>query len=764
MAKVIEISNPFEPWKDTYTTEFKQRITIRTYLRRRHGPDFREFEKPTIILVNGKGIERKKWDTLVLKKHDVVNVITLRVGLPILIVILIVMVLVSVVIALKAQKKPNMANVTGANGNLPAADPVYSLKGQSNQTKLGAPIEVPYGLVRMYPSYAAAPYTTYKNNDQWVYQLFCLGQGQFDIATINIENTPISSYTDVQYEVTGPGGLVTLFPNNVITSVSVSSIELLGPNQGGYAWSGPFVVCGVGQRTTSIECDINFPNGLYLANNDGSLSTFQVTAHFQAQQIDDTGAPIGSWFDITNLDITLATTTPQRFTLVSAVSSGRYQVRAERTNNRSSDTRISDQLMWEQLRAYLPTTTSFGNVTMLAVKARASNNLNGNSQNRINVIGTRMLQAWDKTSQTWLTAAPTRSIVWAFCDAFRATYGGQLADKYLDKDNLADLDVVFSDRGEYFDWIFDQRSTVWGIAQTMARVGRGIPMMNGSLITIIRDQPQSLPSAIFNQENMVKGSFKRQVKLATILDYDGVEVTYTDPSTYLPETVLCVVGSEHGYNPEPVTLEGCANRNIAWRYGMYYRRLALLATENIIFKTGMEGHIPSYGDLIGLNYDVPKWGQGGFVVSIASLVCTLSEPVTFVGGHTMYIGFRDRYGNTVGPFVATAGSDSKHVVLPGGTDTSALCFDDDKEGPLFLFGAGTPWVKTGRISLLAPGSDDTVEVTAVNYAGDVFADDGNNAPAIGNTSGNLGIVPNLPSVTGLKVLPATNQPGMVIAS
>ena len=55
--------------------------------------------------------------------------------------------------------------------------PTYALGAQGNQARLGQPIPVNYGKMRIYPDFAARPYTEYESNEQYLYQLFCIGQG-----------------------------------------------------------------------------------------------------------------------------------------------------------------------------------------------------------------------------------------------------------------------------------------------------------------------------------------------------------------------------------------------------------------------------------------------------------------------------------------------------------------------------------------------------------------------------------------------------------
>jgi hypothetical protein len=640
---------------------------------------------------------------------------------------------------------------------------VFDLKGQYNQVRLGNPIEVPYGRNRLWPSIAAREYNKYVNNDQYRYSLYCLGQGSYGIEALQIEDTALADFQDVTYGVYGPGEQVTLFPDNVVTSIEVATIELLGPNEVGYAGvSGPFTVNAAGTLTNHLEVDVVLPNGLYLLANDGTLGDLTVTALFEYRLIDDAGAALGVWTTLSSFTKTLRTNTPQRVTLELDVPSGRYEVRGVRTNDKNTDAKAGNTLQWVALRAFLPSTKDYGNVTMVALKAKATNNLNDSAARRFNVVGTRMLRTWDVATQTWNAEAATRSLAAAFCDAFQAEYGGQLADSYLYLDELAALGTTLDAAGIYFDFVFDQRSTVWETARVIARVARAVPMLNGSRVTMIRDVPKTLPTAVFNQDCIVEGSLSWDMKLAGVDEYDGVEIEYVDSTTWKTETVVVLVGDDAGDNLEQVKLPGCTDRTRAFREGYYYRAGKKYVRENFTFRTGFEGYLPSYGDLIGLAHDLPRWGTGGMVLALDATrtVLTLSEPVAFVGA--CVIGLRAKDGTLAGPYTVSAGADARQVTsavpLP-----DSFYFDATHEPPMFLFGPSADWSKLCVVTGLRPGEDDTVEVQAVPYDarlfdGDALVPDPLDGAPIPDA------VEDLPAVVGLQVVTVPNVPLAALAS
>lgn len=745
MIPVVYSLNPFDP-KARETSELKPGQSVRGWVLHRF-PKEGNFPLPTVCLVNGEPKLRKDWD-MPLERGDRVEFISQAGWTAAIWLIggLVVGAAATVLLTPPAPKIP---------GGIGDPDPVYSLTGQRNQIRLNSAIEDAYGINRLWPSKAAREYTKFVNNEQELYLLLCLGQGYFDTsgATVQIEDTEISNFDDIDFEFYDPGDDVTLFPDNVVTSGEVSDTELIGTNEGGHDWSGPFVANASGTDTTKLEVDLVFPSGLYYADDDGGLTTVTVTVSVEYREIDDAGVAVGAgtWSTLSSFSKTLATNTPQRFTIEQTVTAGRYEVRAKRTNavDASGDAhRYVETVKWVGLRAFLPSTRDYGDVTLLAIRARASNNLNNNSSNRVNVITTRKLPIWN--GSTWSAPTATRSLVWAFCNAFRASYGGDLADSYLDLAGLLTLNTELMASGQYFDHVFDTPVSLWDVATTIAKAGHCIPLPVGAQITMVVDEEQTTPVAIFTKENMVEGSFSIGYKLYTDDEFDGFEVEYEDPTTYAKEVVLCP--DDNVTNPKQIKAIGVKDRTRAWRLGQrewyaYTRRRAVVS-----FRTKREGEIPNFNSPILVNHDVLPSGQSGRVLSISGTTVTTNTIFDFSAGGGHSIAFRTALGEELGPFVVTAGANTNQVELPSSLTTEqadSLPSGDAVEKTIFAFGPTATYARLCKVSRIAPG-DNGFEIEAVEEDSTIYSDDAA-SPDAATTSSLPSKQPDLPTITGLSI-------------
>lgn len=770
-AFVIETPNGFNP-HDMRKHTVTEGITIAEWLRASRPGDnhmgFKEWDFPTVCAFNGEYIVRDQWQMTFLKKNDVVQFVTVPQGPFIIIALIIVVVAIAVTIAFSAMAPK-------APGELPASDPVFSTKGQYNAIRLGEPIEVCYGRNRMFPSLAARPYFQYIDNDQFQYVLFCLGRGYFSVEQILIGDTDIDDFQEVQYELIQPGGTVTLFPTNVITSVEVGGQNLFGTNEPEYVsggWVGPFAANPPTTDADTLQIDVVFPKGLYSTDSKGRLQSAAIGIQWQARPIDDLGAPLGPYVDLfapSPKVVSGSTTTPQRRSYSATVTPGRYEVRLRRTNSFDSSYKVGNDASWEGMRAYIQTEQDWGEVTLMAVKIRATNNLNERTQTRFNVIATRKLPIRSALG-VWSAPTATRSIIWAFVDVFRATYGGKITnDAYFDWASFLELDDLYTDRDEHFDWVFRDPITVWEAAQAIGQVGRAVPLLSGSLITIKRHGPLTVPVTMFTPDIIHKGTFKNLIKMRKPDDNDSIRIEYTEPDTgYKQETVLCVLPGGSSDNPKDVRLIGVQDRAHAYHQGMFILACEKYLRRQTEFETGLDGHIPAYGDLVALTHDVPRWGQYGFIVNAVTGVGNdklvwLSEPVTFQTDTVEHIMMlRDRDGSLLGPFDATRTDDPMQVILnaPGVID---FLLAGDGDPMLFYFGVAGAETQLSRLVRLEPSGDDSVNVVAVADKPVIHSFDALTPPAL-STISVAPVPPDLPTILQLFLSQVSDVNNVVQAS
>lgn len=769
LACVVMMNNPFQPERGREVMPVARPISVGTWLDDKGIP---EFDCPTICLHNGQAILRADWPTTVIDNGDVITFVALPHGgggggggkNPLKTVLSIALMVAApglggalagsmgltgslfagtafeigwgtilggvvslagsaLINAVIPSPRPSVPSMSFSSvRSTPAPSPTYSLSAQGNEARLGQPIPVLYGRHLIYPDLATQPYQEFVSNEQYLLQLHVIGQGEYDLEQVRIEDTPISSFEEVETEIIGPGGNVTLFETDVVTAPEVAGQELLSIADGG-GWIGPFTANPAATQAGNLGIDVIFPRGLYYANDTGGLDARTITWDVQARSIDDDGGATGAWTTLGSETHTAATNTAIRLSLKYGVAPGRYEVRQQRTDTKDPSSRAGHEIRWGALRSYLDGAPDFGDITLLAVKMRATDNLSQRSSRMINCIVTRRLPVWDSVTG-WSAPVPTRSIAWAFADACRSQYGAKLADARIDLNALVALDQTWADRGDEFSGIFDSSMTVWEALNRIARCGRAVPVLQGGVVRIFRDATQTLPIAMFGPRNIVKGSFKIQYIMPGEETADSVTVTFFNARTWKPDEVTAALPDSAIEKPAKVSLFGCTDEFQAQREGLYMAADNRYRRKLVSWSTELEGMIPTYGDLVVVTHDMPHWGQGGEVVDWdePAQILTLSEPVVLEPNTSHYIALRRRDGSLAGPFAveAVAGNNRRVHLLEAIEITPYT--DTSEERTHFAFGMGDAWGTKARVIAVKPRGEH-VEITAVAEDGRVFEAD-----------------------------------------
>lgn len=727
------ITNPCEPNKGRISRVFEQTKTVWQIIKEQKV----DISRPILCLVNGVAVLRKDWNDALLP-NSVVSFVSLPLGgggggsNPLKTVLTVALIVATVytggavgaaygavwggvaaagvsiaggilINTLVPTPKPSLNGMTSSGYS---QSPTYSLQAQGNEARLGNPIPVIYGRHLIYPDFAAQPYYRYINNEQYVYQLHCIGQGEYDIEQIRIEDTPISSFEEIDCRVVRPGEKNTLFDEDVVTSPEVAGQELLKGTI-----CGPFVLNPAETMITKIEVDMAFQRGCYYANDSGGLSTKTIQWKVEARSIDDEDAPLGEWYVLGEESVTEATHKAIYRTYSYNVPAGRYEIRATRIDNKDTSSRSGHEIRWVTAKGFVLSSKNYGNVTLLAIIMRATDNLSQRSSRMVNCIVTRKLKTWSPLSGWSPSPEATRSIAWALADILKADYGAKLQDKSIDLQALYELDKTWRERGDTFNAVFDSKLTVYEAMSRCAKVGRAVPFIQGGIVRFIRDEPKIVPVALFGPRNIVKNSLSIQYIMPSEDTADSVCVEYFSERTWKTSEIVGSFDEASADRTATVELFGCTNKEQALREATYMALANRYRRRIVNFTTELEGLIPCYGDLIAITHDMAKWGQGGEILAQDGLKLTLSEPVPFIEEQTHYLALRKKDGALSGPYVVTPTDYDNEVLLKETPDIEILT-GADAERTHFAFGTADKWSVLARVTGIRPRSTK-VEITAV---------------------------------------------------
>lgn len=725
-------TNPCQPDKGRISSVIQQPKTVWQLVKEQKV----DLTMPILCLINGVPVMRENWNDL-LNDNEIVNIVSLPLGgggggsNPVRVVLTVAVIVASVytggavgaaygagwgaaaaagvsisggilVNTLVPTPKPTLNGMTSSSY---AQSPTYSLQAQGNSARFGNPIPVIYGRHLIYPDFAAQPYYRYQNNEQYVYQLHCIGQGSYDVEQIRVEDTPISAFKEITYKIINPGENNTLFNEDVVTSAEVAGQELLkGVIVGG------FVLNSTESEINKIEIDVACQRGLYYANENGGLSEKTVQWRVDARLIDDEDNALGDWFTLATETLTDSTVNGVYRTYAYSVARGRYEVRATRLDDKDNSSRAGHELRWISAKGYVVSDKNYGNVTLLAIVMKATDNLSQRASNLINCVVTRKLKTWSPNSG-WSDLTPTRSIAWALADILKADYGAKLTDKSIDLNALYQLEQKWSVRGDTFNGVFDSKLTVYEALSRVAKVGRAVAFIQGGIVRFVRDEPKTIPVALFGPRNIVKNSLSIQYIMPSEDTADSVCVQYFSEKTWKTSEITGTFSGSASDKTATVELFGCTNKEQAQREAVYMALANRYRRRVVTFSTELEGLIPTYGDLIAITHDMARWGQGGEVIARNGLKLTLSEPVAFSDGVKNILALRNKNGSLGGVYEVTATELSTEVTLKTPPDIEILTASG-VERTHFAFGTADKWSVFARVTGIRPRSNQ-VEITAV---------------------------------------------------
>lgn len=475
-------------------------------------------------------------------------------------------------------------------------------------------------------------------------------------------------------------------------------------------WLGPFLACPSGETTTAIEINLIFPNGhiQYKKNGDSQSHIVHVMVEYR-------DAAVGGAWSQAGYGFRGETPNGHGYTKrISPLPPRQYEVRLRRLTA-IGGTNTVNNLYWQALRGRLSQRpSSYADVTTMALTVRTGNRLAAQSDRRVNVEATRLYDGY-----------ASRSISGALMHTMTS-----LGMTNIDTETITALENTYwTPRGETFDFAASDSSTsALDILQKITNAGMGYFLLSDGLASAGREGIKAWTGVITPQETTE--ALQTAFSVPSQDDYDGVDVTYINGSTWSEETVQCrLPGKPTPSKVESYTLDGVTSQDRAYRIGM--RRLMKYTNQRLTHTTSteMDALCYNYMDRLVLTDDIPGNDTISCLVVDASLsgsVLTLevSEPLDWTFSNPRVL-LRLQDG-TATQLLTPACVDDYTLTLPL---TSALNYDewvmDDPavEPPRLIFCSSERHGYDAIVSEISPQSDGTCQVTASEYQDAFYAYD-----------------------------------------
>lgn len=619
----------------------------------------------------------------------------------------------------------------------------YGWGAPSNQLNEGLAVPVLYGTHKISPQVISRYRTTNGENEE-LNMLLLISDGHIDSITdvkandVELESldgaTVSKRYGDLSQSVV-PGFQDTIFEKIINSELAEEGSTL--------------VVTTDGNAVEKIGVGLVFSSGLY-TYSDGSYSSLEVKIKLEYRL-----AGTSAWNSFSGMEtengvsffrISNDSSKAYRvyFQHSSTLAAGQYEVQAtyvlKQDQGDSSVLRIN-RCYVEYLHELRTDDFTYPGTSLLGIQAVASDKIYGSTP-VISCIATR-----DYVQQypgTWGDGVPTQrdahNPAWACYDMLIHPLYGM---------GLDPARIITSDFVSWASWCdgqnftcniyLDTTQSLYEALNIVSTLGRGSIVQRGTKFGVVWEQP-STRVHLFTPGNIIANSYSMNY-----LEYENranvVEVTYFDSTLDYERKVLEVrTDDSEDLSTErktAVTLYGCTNKDQAARHAKFLINSNKHLRRTITFNASIDAIPCEPGDVIGFAHDVPRYGEGGRIVSATSTTAVLSREVQFEDDKTYALIVRNSSNNALETVAIENPGESKTdtVTLSGSFSTTP------EKGWVYSFGETDKEVKEFRILSITRSDELVVTIAALEYRPEIY-DDNVDIPDYEQES-------NLPDLVGL---------------
>ncbi|WP_109847080.1 host specificity factor TipJ family phage tail protein [Acinetobacter baumannii] len=446
----------------------------------------------------------------------------------------------------------------------------------------------------------------------------------------------------------------------------------------GEKWIGPFILDNLERSRVIFNFVAN--NGLYTVSSGGNQAAVNVTIEVEVTPVNESGAAIGNPM---LKQIILKGSAKSRQTVGTTLDmvtfQGRCSVRARRLTPTPAVTTVVDEVKWQALYGAFPLqSTMYEHETVFRARTYATTGALSVKSRKINFDLQRMLPTY-KNGAITTELFPTSS----FADALVSmALDDKIGRRTIDEIDIENIYRTYNDIVDYFGTplaaefcatIDDTNLSFEELVTNLCDAVFCTAYRQNNKLKIYFERPTDNSVLLFNFRNIIPDSYKHDLTLGMMDDYDGLIYEYTDPADdtriniYLPD--------KGAKNPKEVKSVGVRNKWQA-RFNAYrlWNKLRF-QRKSITFDAAPESELLVLRDRIAVADYRNGIHQSGDVIQQDGLILTLSHDVDFIAGKS-YVIYLQMGDGTVDLLPITAGSAKNKVVL-GRVPNGALKLSSD---------------------------------------------------------------------------------------
>ena len=333
-----------------------------------------------------------------------------------------------------------------------------------------------------------------------------------------------------------------------------------------------------------------------------------------------------------------------------------YQVRVTNHSADQTSNRYSDDMYLAEINEVLYDDFQYPRTVLVGVRALATDQLSGGLQFDC-IADAAIVRTWNGSAWASEFSANPAWVAWDVLT--QPVFDNNLAVLRYDGLDPSRLDLpAFYAWAQWcdepvpvaggtearcrFDGIFDTVATNWESALEVAAGARAVLLMRGTTVTVVWDRARTLPAQVFSTGNTLVESF-RETFLPMQDRASAVEVEFLNRDDDHVRDKLTVVNAavtEAAAQRVQFSNRGIRRASQAWREAMCRLKRNELLRRTAELGVDIDALACTVGDLIWVQDDVTRWGQGGRIVSGTTTTLVLDKSVTLDSGKSYDVVLR----------------------------------------------------------------------------------------------------------------------------
>lgn len=454
---------------------------------------------------------------------------------------------------------------------------------------------------------------------------------------------------------------------------------------------GQYNVNPIGTEAQYVEVDFTFPNGLYRLTDQSE--TISRTINIDVEVETEDGATQTVRTEFTNGTKRGAYRVSKRYPVHSPLRVAKISF--SRVTPEQDDIKFQDECHVTAIKSPIVAygDNDYGDITLLWIKAKASNTLSSQSQFQIN--------AWVERTDV---ANNINSVIEDIYT--NNTYGANL--------DVEDLDLC-DDDGIRFNGSFEGDATLLDCVRKVGRVGKISAFPSGSQIRTVKEDKR-IRTTIFNETNIIKDSLEINYLFGKNGNKDGYRVNYRDPLSFKEKYVTF---PENSLNPQIENLFGCTDSAIALSEAKYRYYADLRRRKTVSFQTDYQGFIPDFLDRIGVSHKIFTSGEANVVAKkISNSEIRLRNKIKDGYTHIMFI----KENGDITDMIEFTKIGEYNITLTYPTNEVFDIFDTNGEATKCALGTADDIVEDFIVTKTTPNGEGKVSIEGLQYDETVYED------------------------------------------